>query len=271
LIEDVSIVIPTHNSGNTLKACLESVKNQNYPALEVILADNFSEDNTTDIAKEFGITILERCGRPSNPGSARNAGIMKSSGKYSLLLDSDEILAEDVVQKCVDSHKKENAGAIKIPLCFVGSTFWGKCSAFWKNCNYLVNKETIGSIPRFYVKEVILRAGLFNESLVIGEDWELYARMKKNGVKEAYCDSSMLHIEPSSLGRIMRRELQYSRFIRSHSRRFKQEYDEPIYKNSLRTLKEALKSLRRWPALVVGSLFLLFVKTCVWTIRFTFF
>jgi glycosyltransferase involved in cell wall biosynthesis len=263
--------MPTHNSANTLKACLESVKNQNYPALEVILADNFSDDNTKDVAREFGVTILERCGKPGNPGSARNAGIMKSSGKYLLLLDSDEILAEDVVQKCVDSHKKENAGAIKIPLCFVGTTFWGKCSAFWKNRNYLVNKETIGSIPRFYVKEAILQAGLFNENLVIGEDWELYVRIKKNGVKEAYCNSSMLHIEPSSLGRITRRELQYSKFIRSHSRRFKQEYDEPIYKNSLRTLKQALKSFRRWPVLVVGSLFLLFVKAYIWTIRFTFF
>lgn len=268
--DDVSIVIPTHNSSGTLRACLETVKNQNYPLLEVIVAENFSEDETINIAREFGTTIIEHCGRRGNPGSARNVGIVQSSGRYVLLLDSDEILAEDVVQSCVKLHKKENVGMVKIPLLFVGTDFWGKCSAFWKNCNYLVNKQTIGSVPRFFVKEVILRAGLFNEDLIIGEDWELYARLKRTGVKEAYCNSSMLHLEASSIGKIMAKELHYSRFIPSHSRRFGEEHMS-TYKNSLLSFREALKGFRRSPLLVVGSLFLRFVKTCIWAIRFTFF
>lgn len=265
--DDVSIVIPTHNSSGTLRACLESVKNQNYPLREVIVADNFSEDETIDIAREFGVTIIESCGRPGNPGSARNFGIVKSSGRYVLLLDSDEILAEDAVQSCVKLHKKENVGMVKIPLLFVGTDFWGKCSAFWKNCYYLVNKQTIGSVPRFFIKETIVRAGLFDEELIIGEDWEFYARLKRTGVKEAYCNSSMLHLEPSSIRKIMARELHYGRFIPLHSRRFREEYMS-IYKNALLALREALKSFRRSPLLVVGSLFLLFVKTCILAIRF---
>ena len=270
MTDDVSIVIPTHNSSGTLRACLESVKYQNYPLLEVIVADNFSEDGTINIAKEFGTTIIERCGRSGHPGSARNVGILKASGRYVLLLDSDEILAEDAVQSCVKLHERENAGMVKIPLLFVGTDFWGKCSAFWKNHHYLVNEQTIGSIPRFFIKEVILRAGLFNEDLVIGEDWELYARLKRTGIKEAYCNSCMLHLEPSSLREIMAKELRYSRFIPLHSRRFKEEH-MPIYENSLLSLREALKGFRRSPLLVVGFLFLLFVKTCMWAIRFTFF
>jgi len=270
LIDDVSIVIPTHNSSSTLRACLESVKNQYYPLREVIVADNFSEDETINIAKEFGTTIIERCGRLGNPGSTRNVGILKSSGRYVLLLDSDEILAENAVQSCVKLHKKENVGMVKIPLLFVGTDFWGKCSAFWKNCHYSVNKQTIGGIPRFFVKEVILGAGLFNEDLIIGEDWELYARLKRTGVKEAYCNSSMLHLEPSSIRKIIAKELHYSRVIPLYLRRFKEEHIS-IYKNSLLSLRESLKGFRRSPLLVVGSLFLLFVKTCVWAIRFTFF
>jgi glycosyltransferase involved in cell wall biosynthesis len=265
----VSIVIPTHNSSDTLRACLKSVKSQDYPLLEVIVADNFSTDETIHIAREFGTMVIERCGRPGNPSSTRNVGILKSSGKYVLLLDSDEILAENVVQNCVKLYKEENVGMIKIPLLFVGTSFWGKCSAYWKNCNYLVNKQTVGTIPRFLVKEVILRAGLFNEDLTIGEDWELYARLKKNGVKEAYCNSRMLHLELSSIKNIMTKQLHYSRFILSHSIRFKEEHMS-IYKNSLLSLKEALKGLSRSPLLVAGALFLLFVKTCIWVIRFTF-
>jgi glycosyltransferase involved in cell wall biosynthesis len=270
LIDGVSIIIPTHNSSDTLRVCLESVKNQNYPLQEVIVADNFSEDRTISIAREFETMIIERCGRPSNPASTRNVGILKSSGRYLLLLDSDEILAEDAVQSCVRLHEKENVEVIKIPLVFVGTNFWGKCSAYWKNCHYLVNKQTFGSIPRFFVKKIILAAGLFNENLTIGEDWELYTRLRKNGVKEAYCSSRMEHLEPSSFRKIITKELYYSRFIHSYSRRFKEEYMS-IYENSLLSLREALKGFDRSPQLVVGSLFLLFVKTCMWAIKFAFF
>lgn len=270
MIDDVSIVIPTHNSSSTLRACLESVKNQNYPLQEIIVTDNFSDDETISVAREFGTVVIEHCGRPGNPGSTRNVGILKSSGRYVLLLDSDEILAKNVVQSCVKLHKEENVGMVKIPLLFVGTDFWGRCSAYWKNCNYLVNKQTVGSIPRFFVKEVILHAGLFNENLTIGEDWELYSRLKKNGVKEAYCGSRMLHLELSSIRNIVAKELHYSRFILSHSLRFKEEHMS-IYKNSLLSLKEALKGFSKSPLLVAGSLFLLFVKTCIWAIRFAFF
>lgn len=269
MIDRVSVVIPTHNSSTTLRACLESVKNQNYPLQEVIVADNFSDDDTIDIAREFDTTIVARCGRPGNPASTRNVGVLNSSGKYVLLLDSDEVLTEDVVQNCIGLCEKENVEMVKIPLVFVGTDFWGKCSAYWKNCNYLVNKQIVGSIPRFFVRKIILAAGLFDENLTIGEDWALYTRLRKNGVKEAYCSSKMSHLEPSSFRKIMTKELYYSRFIHSHSHRFKEEYMS-IYENSLLSLKEALKGFGRLPQLVVGSLFLLSVKTCIWTIKFAF-
>lgn len=187
-----------------------------------------------------------------------------------LLLDSDEVLAADVVQNCVRLCERENVGMVKIPLVFVGAYFWGKCSAYWKNCNYLVNKQIVGSVPRFFSKKIILATGLFNENLTIGEDWELYTRLRRDCVKEAYCSSRMLHLEPSSLRKISARELYYSRFIRSHSRRFKEEYMS-IYENSFLSLKEALKGLGELPQLVIGSLFLLSVKTCIWAIQFAFF
>lgn len=270
MISDVSIVIPTHNSSSTLSACLESVKSQNYPLKEVIVADNFSKDETINIARRFGAIVIERSGRSGNPASTKNVGISKSSGKYVLLLDSDEVLSEGAVQDCVTLCKRENLGMVKIPLVFVSHSFWGRCSAYWKNCNYLVNKRIIGSIPRFFVKKIILAAGLFDENLTIGEDWELYSRLSRIGVKEAYCSSRMLHIEPSSFKKIMGRELYYSRFVHSDGRRFEEEYMS-IYENSFLSLQESLKGFDRSPQLVVGSLFLLFVKTCIWATKFASF
>ena len=49
----VSVIIPTYNSSRTLEKCLESIKNQTYKNIEIIVVDNNSTDNTKEIAKKF--------------------------------------------------------------------------------------------------------------------------------------------------------------------------------------------------------------------------
>lgn len=49
----VSIVIPTFNSSKTLGLCLESVRNQDYDNVEIIVVDNNSSDSTKEIAEKF--------------------------------------------------------------------------------------------------------------------------------------------------------------------------------------------------------------------------
>lgn len=49
----VSIIIPTSNSGETIEECLRSIQGQDYPLYEVIVVDNFSNDNTSEMAKNL--------------------------------------------------------------------------------------------------------------------------------------------------------------------------------------------------------------------------
>jgi len=53
----VSVVIPTYNSANTIGTCLESIENQTYEDIEIIVVDNFSTDETAEIAKEYGVLV----------------------------------------------------------------------------------------------------------------------------------------------------------------------------------------------------------------------
>ncbi|WP_180379508.1 glycosyltransferase family 2 protein [Campylobacter lanienae] len=83
----VGIVIPIYNVEKYLKECLDSVINQTYKNLEIILVNDGSTDNSLDIAKDYAkndprITIINK----QNGGqlSARNAGIEYFSGEYSL-------------------------------------------------------------------------------------------------------------------------------------------------------------------------------------------
>ena len=53
----VSVIIPSKNSSKTLSICLDSIKNQDYENIEIIVVDNHSIDNTLEIAKRYTNTV----------------------------------------------------------------------------------------------------------------------------------------------------------------------------------------------------------------------
>ena len=91
---NVSIVIPTYNSARTLPACLESIREQDYPEdkVEIIIADAGSYDNTVEIARQFTDKIYSN---PLKTGEAGKAvGVRHATGEIIALIDSDNILPE---------------------------------------------------------------------------------------------------------------------------------------------------------------------------------
>ncbi|MCI9246439.1 MAG: glycosyltransferase [Clostridia bacterium] len=100
-MEKVSIVIPMYNSGHTLTRCLDSIINQNYQNLEIVLVDDGSTDNTKEIVEQYMkkdpriIYIYKENGGVS---SARNRGIEHISGDFVTFIDPDDMLAEDVIK-----------------------------------------------------------------------------------------------------------------------------------------------------------------------------
>src|SRR5208337_4215564 len=168
----VSIIIPTNNSGETIEECLKSIQRQDYHLYEVIVVDNFSNDNTLEMAKNLGAkTIQQKC----NPAQARNIGVDNSAGKYVLFLDSDQVLSRTVVKECVEICKNEKIGMVVIPEVFIGKGFWSSCSAAWKNCFeevarlYGDRRNIIHNEPRFFIKEEITHVGMLDNSLPWGE------------------------------------------------------------------------------------------------------
>ena len=90
----ISIVIPTYNSAKTLPACLESIREQDYPEdkIEIIIADAGSSDGTVEIARQFTDKIFPN---PLKTGEAGKAvGVRHATGEVIALIDSDNILPE---------------------------------------------------------------------------------------------------------------------------------------------------------------------------------
>ncbi len=95
----ISIVVPTYNRENYLKECLDSIINQNYPNLEIVVTDDNSTDNTEIIAKEYikkypFIKYVKNRKYPQGPNGNKNNGLDNATGEVFGIFDDDDILLE---------------------------------------------------------------------------------------------------------------------------------------------------------------------------------
>lgn len=98
----ISIIIPVYNCEKYLNRCLDSVLNQTYNELEIILVNDGSTDKTSDICdkykvKDERIKVIHK--ENGGVSSARNVGISESSGEYIMFLDSDDWIESNMVEK----------------------------------------------------------------------------------------------------------------------------------------------------------------------------
>ncbi|MEW2474708.1 glycosyltransferase family 2 protein [Micromonospora gifhornensis] len=108
----VSVIIPNYNYASTIGECIKAAKNQTYPAVEVIVADDASTDDSVAIARALDVTVLQV---PVNSGvsTARNLGARHANGEVLFFVDSDVALDPDAVERAVEYLRTEpGLGAI---------------------------------------------------------------------------------------------------------------------------------------------------------------
>ncbi len=91
-MEKVSVVIPSYNSSSYIVRAIESVLNQTYDNLEVIIADDSSTDDTCATVQKINDPRIKLIKRTKNGGAAaaRNSAIYAATGRYIAFLDSDD-------------------------------------------------------------------------------------------------------------------------------------------------------------------------------------
>lgn len=107
----VSVIIPCYKYAHYLKECVDSVKAQIYPVHEIIVVNDGSPDNTSEVARQLGVILVEK----ENGGlsSARNAGIKVATGDYIMALDADDKL----VPGAIEEHVKLMVDDMTIAQC----------------------------------------------------------------------------------------------------------------------------------------------------------
>lgn len=107
----VSIIIPNYNNERFIKECIESVINQTYQNIEIIVVDDESTDGSiriiNELQKEYNILLFQQ--KHSNAAIARNYGIKNAKGKFLLFLDSDDVLYENAIEVLVTTITKNDS------------------------------------------------------------------------------------------------------------------------------------------------------------------
>lgn len=111
-MELVSIIVPVYNVEFYLSECIQSLINQTYTNIEIILVDDGSKDKSGQICDEFTkrdsrIKVIHK--QNEGLGLARNSGLAKASGKYVTFIDSDDIADADLVKMLICGIEKNGA------------------------------------------------------------------------------------------------------------------------------------------------------------------
>jgi cellulose synthase/poly-beta-1,6-N-acetylglucosamine synthase-like glycosyltransferase len=127
----VSIVIPCKNSAQTIRATVEALLGQDYPALaEVILVGDIDDPTWTSLTgiADPRLVILEQGPTPGrrDPNVKRHRGIGAASGEVLALVDSDIVMGRSWLSKAVSLLLVQGSGLVAGGMCSIHDTFWGR-------------------------------------------------------------------------------------------------------------------------------------------------
>lgn len=244
----VSVIIPTYNSGRYIEKCLQSIKNQTYRDIEIIVVDKFSTDQTVGIARKFTDKIFQL---DAERTKAKNFGYKKSKGRYVCFIDSDMELTPTVIEEClnvVDSDKK--IGGVVIPERSVGDSFWVRVRDFERS--FYVGTEIESA--RFFRKALVEKVDGFDEEVVFFEESTLPQKIERLGyyVRERIKAEILHHEDNFYLPKWLKKKYYYGKSAWKYVRRYSQCGNKQV--NPIGRFDLFLKNKRFYskPSLAIG-------------------
>jgi glycosyltransferase involved in cell wall biosynthesis len=204
----VSIIIPVRDGEKFISQAIESCLNQTYKNIELLVINDGSTDATSEIIKKFGLdSSLKLSGLGAN--AARNFGIRRARGVFVKFLDADDILLAQAIERQVEFAARLSPTEIGFGrMLQFGSLATNSEDGFYapnlndSTLDDLIINNLQTSLPLHRV-DALNAVGGFDESLRIGQEWNLHARMAHCGLRFKPDDTPVLlyraHREPTRI------------------------------------------------------------------------
>jgi glycosyltransferase involved in cell wall biosynthesis len=218
----LTVVIPVHNGENFLRETLESVLDQSYPPVEIIVVNDGSTDKTLLVAKEFGarIRILDR--ENAGVSASRNVGISAAATDWVALIDHDDLWEKEHLANlaCAIARKPDadvcyTGGRELVPDPLTGAFRPGEHMPFpseaalpgmlMERCAFIPSATALR-------RSAVLAAGGFDSRYVNLQDWELWLRLFHRGARFIHTPEPTLlyRVHPASRTHKALQTLQHS-------------------------------------------------------------
>lgn len=206
----VSIIVLSYNSANFIVETLDSIKNQSYKNIELIIADDASKDNTLEVCKDW---ISEHQGRfkacqivaaEKNVGIPANCnkGVDAANGDFIKIIAGDDILLKDCIKdnlEFIQHTLKRNIIISEMNAFLDGTTpkkiiehkvpfgeiFSDKFTAKDQN-NFLIKISYFGNAPTLFYRKCVFDKVRFDESIPLLEDYPFAINATQAGFKYHY-------------------------------------------------------------------------------------
>lgn len=248
----ISVIIPTYNTAQFIVDAIESVLSQTFQDFEVVIADDGSTDNTSEVVKPFVDKYPDRIRyfykKNGGEGSARNYGIKRAKGNYLAFLDSDDLWYPEKLERSYKALQEQPEYGI---VCHgYRQTYNGQYGGdFSVNIKY--NKFSQEDFLReFYLqcrfsiitvmmkKDIFYKVGGFDESFAALTDYDFWMRCAM--VSRVLFLGEILAEYRKRGGSILsnvEQQLQYgTRFMEKHIKLFPEKERDKLRKQKLKNL-----------------------------------
>lgn len=212
----VSIIIPVYNANRYIAKCLSAIALSSYSSFEVIVVDDGSTDDSSEIARKTGATVLKLSSQ-SGPAAARNFGSKEARGDILLFVDSDIVIQKDTLSQIVydfdtksdiaalfgsydDSPAEQNFSSLYMNLRhhFVHQNSNTEATTFWAGCG-AIRKAVFEAVGGYDYNK-------YSRPCI--EDIELGLRLRKNGY-QIYLDKNIQvkHLKKWTLKSVIRTDI----------------------------------------------------------------
>lgn len=194
--ELISVIIPVYNCEQYLAECINSILNQTYQNLEIMIVNDGSTDNTLSICEEYKkidsrISIVNK--KNTGVSDTRNIGVQNANGKYILFVDADDYLKNNMIERLYKSMIENKADVVRCKCCSIKDNNVIKKESLHNLTNKKIVKEEINKIIgnfvtnentiACYVGTMLIKRDryvMFNTNLTFMEDTEFFIRLLFN-------------------------------------------------------------------------------------------
>jgi glycosyltransferase involved in cell wall biosynthesis len=179
-VPTVTVIIPTHNRGTLLERAVDSVQKQTYSAIELIVVDDGSVDDTPErlaaLQRSDPQIVGIRHPYPMGANAARNRGIARANGVFVMCLDDDDALAPECIERLVSAYDGRWAFVTSDETVKKGrdSTRWRKKQVVTPDD--ILYQNGIGN-SALVERARMVAVGAYDELLPACQDYDLWIRL----------------------------------------------------------------------------------------------